>query len=80
VIRVTASETSSRPQWTRLRERREAAGLSQRDLAALAEVDHVTVWRCETGRVLPNAATLAALARALQVDPRDLADPPQEAA
>jgi transcriptional regulator with XRE-family HTH domain len=42
-------------------------------------VDKVTVWRIEAGRCTPNQATLVALALALEVDPRDLVNPPQGA-
>jgi DNA-binding XRE family transcriptional regulator len=76
---TAASAPSSRPAWTTLRVLREAAGLSRADLSTLSGVDKVTVWRIEAGRCTPNQATLVALALALEVDPRDLANPPQGA-
>lgn len=55
-----------------IRAARERAGMTQSDLAHAASVSTATVHRIETGRVRPNAATLAALERALHVTPGDL--------
>lgn len=51
----------------RLRQERTAAGLSQEDLARLAEVTSMTVSRIERGIHWPSRATLESLARALGV-------------
>jgi transcriptional regulator with XRE-family HTH domain len=56
----------------RIRERREAAGLSKLDLARLTGLDRATIHRAETGRTLPRATTLALLAIALDCAPMDL--------
>jgi len=72
---ATASATSSRPAWTALRALPEASCLSRAELSALSGVNKVTIWRAEAGRCTPNQATLVALALALGVDPRDLANP-----
>ncbi len=58
----------------KLRELREARGLSVRGLAREAEVSTETVYSVEHGKRQPNLRTLGKLARALQVDPRDLLD------
>jgi transcriptional regulator with XRE-family HTH domain len=76
---ASASAPSSRRAWTGLRARREALGLSRADLSALSGVNKTSIWRVEAGRTTPNQSTLVALALALEVDPRDLANPPQGA-
>ena len=48
-----------------LRRRREAAGLSREELAHRAQVSSQTIYRIETGRVVPTRATVAAIRRAL---------------
>ncbi|MDP9486907.1 MAG: helix-turn-helix domain-containing protein [Actinomycetota bacterium] len=57
---------------TKLRELREARGLSVRGLAREAEISTETVYSVEHGKRQPNLKTLGKLARVLQVDPRDL--------
>ncbi len=59
---------------TKIKELREARGLSVRGLAKEAGVSTETVYSVEHGRRQPNLKTLGKLARALQVDPRDLLD------
>lgn len=51
----------------RLRQERASAGLSQEELARLADVTAMTVSRIERGIHWPSRATLEALARALGV-------------
>jgi transcriptional regulator with XRE-family HTH domain len=56
-------------------------GLSRRALADLSGIHHVTLWRIEAGRTLPNATTLAVVAKVLRVDPMQLVgEAPQGAA
>ncbi len=54
-----------------LRKRR---GLSQRGLAKLAKVSHVTIARLETEKFDPRLSTLRQLAKVLKVKVRDLLD------
>jgi transcriptional regulator with XRE-family HTH domain len=61
----------------RLREHREAAGLSIDALARRAGVGWHTVKRAEEGAWAPRGATVAALAAALGLDPADLVAPGQ---
>jgi transcriptional regulator with XRE-family HTH domain len=56
----------------RLRTLREAAGLTQLELAARSEVTHETISRLELGRRSPRAETIERLARALGVTPAEL--------
>lgn len=51
----------------RLRELRSISGLSQRQLAELADISRVSVARMELGRQLPRYQTTRALASALDV-------------
>jgi transcriptional regulator with XRE-family HTH domain len=60
----------------RIREHREAAGLSQRKLGRLAGVGRATIQRAEHGTHLPTAGTLAALALALGLPVEELLAPP----
>jgi len=53
----------------RLRAMREAAGLNQLELAAASELTHENISRLERGDHAPCAATVVALADALQVAP-----------
>ena len=53
---------------------RKRKGLSQRGLAKLAKVGHITIARLETGVYDPRLSTLRRLAKALQVDVRKLID------
>jgi transcriptional regulator with XRE-family HTH domain len=56
-----------------LRTRRERLGLTQEALAARTKVAQNTISKLETNaRARPVFTTVAALASALQVDPRDL--------
>ena len=54
---------------TRLRELREAAGLTQLQLAAASGLTHEAISNLETGKRSPLAATVGALAQALRVEP-----------
>ena len=56
----------------RIRERREAAGLTQAELATRAVIGRVTLTRIERGEHSPRTETLMAIARALGVDVEDL--------
>ena len=53
---------------------REKRGLSQRALAKLSKVTHVTIARIETGVYDPRLSTLRRLAKALKVKVADLLD------
>ena len=64
----------------RLRELREAAGLTQRDLADKIGVHVDAVARWEQGRREPSWATVLALAVALGVDCMAFTAPPAEGA
>ena len=55
-----------------LRARREHAGLTRRQLAALSDVSFDSLFAIEKGRRLPNLSTLFKLATAFDVAPRDL--------
>jgi transcriptional regulator with XRE-family HTH domain len=57
---------------TKLKQLREAKGLSVRGLAREAEVSTETVYSVEHGRRQPSVRTLGKIARALGVDARDL--------
>jgi transcriptional regulator with XRE-family HTH domain len=59
----------------RLRAVREAAQLTQGALAASAGVHVSTVGEWESGRQVPRVETVAALARALRIEPADLLEP-----
>ena len=56
----------------RIRELRERAGLSLRELAKQAGVDFSTIHRIERGDESPRLATQEKLAKALEVSTRDL--------
>ena len=56
----------------RIRERREAAGLTQAELSSRAGVGRVTLTRIEKGEHSPRTATLTAIARALGAEVEDL--------
>jgi transcriptional regulator with XRE-family HTH domain len=53
---------------------RQRRGLSQRALAEIASVGHITIARLETGVYDPRLSTLRRLAKALNVRVRDLLD------
>ncbi len=56
-----------------LRDRRRAAGLSQRDLAARTDLDFSYISKIENGRLPPPAAdTIVAICRVLAIMPEDL--------
>jgi len=52
---------------TRLRELREAMGLTQEELAERAGFEVLQIWRYENGRSKPNIDYIAQLAQALHV-------------
>jgi transcriptional regulator with XRE-family HTH domain len=56
----------------RIKELRQERGLSQQRLAAMADIDKVTLIRIETGRGNPTVETLGKLATALDVEMADL--------
>ena len=60
----------------RIRERREAAGLTQVELATRAGIGRVTLTRIERGEHSPRTETLTAIARALGAEVEDLILPP----
>lgn len=57
---------------SRIRERREAAGLTQAVLSSRAEIGRVTLTRVEKGEHSPRTETLTAIARVLGVEVEDL--------
>jgi excisionase family DNA binding protein len=76
---VVAWRRNRRAAGQRLRFRREAAGMSQLDLAAVAGVVHEAISALELGKRSPRPETLRRLARALDVSPGTLAaGPPAE--
>ena len=60
---------------TGLRHARELAGLTQLELAISAGLTPSTISRLETGRQVPNVATVLRLAAALRIDPAKLIGP-----
>ena len=60
----------------RIRERREAAGLTQAKLSSRAGIGRVTLTRIENGEHSPRTETLTAIARTLGVEVEDLILPP----
>lgn len=58
----------------RLAELRRKKGFSQRDLAKISKVGHVTIARIETNACNPRLSTLQALAKALKVSVREFFD------
>lgn len=61
------------PDGAALRRLREARGLTMEELADLAKINPMTVWRIETGQVQRSfARTLRLLAAALDRDPKEL--------
>lgn len=58
----------------RLVEWRQKRGLSQRELARVSGVGHITIARIETGVFDPRLGTLRRLAKALKVKLTDLVD------
>jgi len=55
-----------------LREAREQALLTQEELAARAGVQPFTISRIETDKVEPRFSTIRKVAKALDMDPREL--------
>ena len=55
-----------------LRERRELAGLSRRQVSQRSGVGYDSLFSIENGRRLPNLVTLHKLAVVLETSPRDL--------
>ena len=64
----------------RLRAAREAANLTRGALADAAGVHVSSITEWEAGRQVPRIATVAALARALSIEPADLLQPVEGAA
>jgi transcriptional regulator with XRE-family HTH domain len=56
----------------KLKELREEAVLSQRELARMANLSYGTVWRIENGFSEVHPATIRKLARVLGVEPKEL--------
>jgi transcriptional regulator with XRE-family HTH domain len=61
----------------RVRELREEAVLTVHELAELSDVSEDAISKLENGRRRPRPSTLRKLARALDVDPRELRPRPQ---
>lgn len=59
----------------RLRKWRTKRGLSLRQLAELAGVSFVTLYRIEAGKISPTVAMLERLAKALGISVRDFFPP-----
>jgi transcriptional regulator with XRE-family HTH domain len=59
---------------SRLHTLRRAAGLTQAELAAKADVSTNTIGNAESGTHLPHPTTLSRIAEALGVSPADLQD------
>jgi transcriptional regulator with XRE-family HTH domain len=57
---------------TKLKALREERVLSQRDLASMAGLTQMTVWRIENGYRDARPGTIRKLARALGVEPKEL--------
>jgi transcriptional regulator with XRE-family HTH domain len=65
---------------SRLRAAREAAQLSQGALAHAAQVHVSSIEEWEAGRQVPRVESVAALARALRLEPADLLEPVDDVA
>ncbi len=52
--------------------RREAAGLSRRQVTQISDIGYDTLFSIEHGRRLPSLLTLLKLAKVLETSPRDL--------
>ena len=66
---VPAWQQDRRHAGRRLRQLREAAGLTQLELAAASGLTHEAISNLETGKRAPRAETVRALAHALGVEP-----------
>jgi transcriptional regulator with XRE-family HTH domain len=64
-----------RMKLTRLRERRERALLTQRELAEQANISRAALAAIESGQSDPRPGTIRRLAAALNCDPSDLMPP-----
>jgi putative molybdopterin biosynthesis protein len=64
-----------RMKLTRLRERRERALLTQRELAKKANISRAALVAIETGQADPRPTTIRRLAEALNCEPNDLMPP-----
>lgn len=53
----------------KIRELKEAKGLTDKDFADLAEISYAQVWRLLDGQRNPTYSTLKAIAKALDVHP-----------
>ena len=56
----------------KLKRLREDRVLSQRELARMAGLTHVTVWRLENGHTEAHTQTIRKIANVLGVEPREL--------
>jgi DNA-binding XRE family transcriptional regulator len=56
----------------KLKRLREDRVLSQRELARMAGLTHVTIWRLENGFTEAHAQTIRKIANVLGVEPREL--------
>ena len=57
---------------TKMKKLREEKVLSQRELASMAELTQMTVWRIENGYRDARPQTIRKLARVLGVEPKEL--------
>lgn len=71
-LAADAHSTPVTPIRTRIRELREKAGLTQKDLASLCSVNQASVCHWERGNAAPKRARLAIVARVLGVSIDDL--------
>ena len=55
----------------KLREFREAKGLSMQDLANMAEIEKSQIARIEIGKRNPRLSTILVIALALEIDPQE---------
>lgn len=63
------SHSVLRPVGSAIRVRREALGLTKRELARRTQLNEKTIQRIEAGKRFPLPVTLDAIARALDCDP-----------
>ena len=67
------SESEPEPIGLRIKQRREEAGLSMVRLAQILGVSKPTVWKWETGRMLPSQQHFRGLCQALNIPELELA-------
>jgi DNA-binding XRE family transcriptional regulator len=73
VVKCNSNQYNSLMKLSRLKEHRERRGLTQMELAKLADVGRSTIAAIETGkRPRPHPPTRERLAKALKVKPEDL--------